>query len=128
MCSQGGLLILRMRNMWSAQGPGSSLNCPAILILEFQSIGNESPIALLWGVVPWVGQQWHLPSASRPPRKSTAPQVYPQLPHFYIAFCLSFMYFELEDNCFTMSYWFLPYSHVNQPYCTVFDSNNFTGE
>ena len=28
------------------QGPVSSLNCPAILILEFQSMGNESSIAL----------------------------------------------------------------------------------
>ena len=40
-----------------------------------------------WGA----GQQWHLPAASRPPGKSIAPQVYPQLPHFYSA--LSFMYF-----------------------------------
>ena len=23
-------------------------------------------------------------------------------------------YFELEDNCFTMWYWFLPYNNVNQ--------------
>ena len=34
--------------MWSGQGPASSLNCPAILLLEFQSIGNESPITLPW--------------------------------------------------------------------------------
>ena len=44
--------------MWSDQGPGSSLNGPATLILEFQSRGNESPIAL-----PWVGKV-HLPPAS----------------------------------------------------------------
>ena len=31
-------------------GPVSSFNCPANLILEFQSIGNESPIALPWEV------------------------------------------------------------------------------
>ena len=33
------------------QGPASSLNCPAILILEYQSTGNESPIAYAgrWG-------------------------------------------------------------------------------
>ena len=41
--------LLKMRTMWSVQGPASSLNCPAILVLEFQAIGNESPIALLWG-------------------------------------------------------------------------------
>ena len=44
-CGQGGLLTLGRRNMWSGQGPTSSLNCPAVL-LEFQSIGNESPITL----------------------------------------------------------------------------------
>ena len=42
------LLTLRMRNMWSRQGLTSSLNCPAILLLEFQPTGNESPIALPW--------------------------------------------------------------------------------
>ena len=36
--------------MWSGQGPVSSLNCSAILVLEFLSTGDESPIAL-----PWVG-------------------------------------------------------------------------
>lgn len=45
---QGGLLALRTRNMWSGQDSASSLNCPASLILEFQSIGNESPITLPW--------------------------------------------------------------------------------
>ena len=35
--------------MWPGQGPASSLICPAILVLEFQSIGNEFPIALPWG-------------------------------------------------------------------------------
>ena len=40
--------------MWSVQGPASSLNCPAILVLEFLSIENESPIALPWGS----GEQW----------------------------------------------------------------------
>ena len=43
MCGWGGLLVLGMRDMWSGKGPASSLNCPAILVLEFQSIGNESP-------------------------------------------------------------------------------------
>ena len=41
MCGRGGLLTLRTRDMWSEQGPASSLNCPAILVLEFWSIGNE---------------------------------------------------------------------------------------
>ena len=50
MCCQGGLLTLGMRGMWSGQGPASCLNCPANLILEFQSVGNESPIALPWQV------------------------------------------------------------------------------
>ena len=36
--------------VWSGQGPASSLNCSAILVLEFRSTGNESPVAL-----PWVG-------------------------------------------------------------------------
>ena len=46
MHGHGDLLTLRMRNMWSGQGLASSLKCPAILILEFQSIENESPITL----------------------------------------------------------------------------------
>ena len=50
MCGRRGLLTLRMRNTWSGQGPASSLNCSAIAVLEFQSTGNESPVAL-----PWVG-------------------------------------------------------------------------
>ena len=48
MCGQGGRLTWRMRNMWYDQGPDSSLNYPALLVLEFQSTGNEPPIALLW--------------------------------------------------------------------------------
>ena len=50
LCSQGGLLTSRMRNsdLLSGQGPISSLNCPAVDILEFRSTGNASPIALLW--------------------------------------------------------------------------------
>ena len=35
--------------MWSVQGPASSLNCPAMLLWEFRSIENESPIAVPWG-------------------------------------------------------------------------------
>ena len=35
MCGEGGFLTWRMRNMWSGQGPVSSLNCLAILFLEF---------------------------------------------------------------------------------------------
>ena len=53
MYGQGSLLT--SRNMWSEQGPAASLNCPAVLVLEFPSIENESPIALLWGA--------HLPLA-----------------------------------------------------------------
>ena len=49
ICGQGDLLTSRMRNMWSGQGPVSSLNCSAILVLEFQSTGNESLITLPWG-------------------------------------------------------------------------------
>ena len=49
MCHQGGLLTLKMRNKWSGQGLTISLNWPAVLILKFQSVGNESPIALPWG-------------------------------------------------------------------------------
>jgi len=50
MCGWGGLLASRTRNVWSSQGPAFSLTCPAILVLEFQSTGNESPTPL-----PWVG-------------------------------------------------------------------------
>ena len=46
MCGQGGLLTSGMKSMWSGQGPTSSVNCPASLLLEFQSIGNKSPVAL----------------------------------------------------------------------------------
>ena len=35
--------------MWTGQGPASSFNCLAILVLAFLSTGNESPIALPWG-------------------------------------------------------------------------------
>ena len=48
MCGQGGLLTTRMRDMCSGQGPAFSLNCSAILILEFQLTENESLIALPW--------------------------------------------------------------------------------
>ena len=34
--------------MWSGEGPAFSLKCPAILVLEFWSVLNESPIALPW--------------------------------------------------------------------------------
>ena len=44
MYGREGLLTSGTRNMWYGQGQASSLNCPAILCLEFQSIGNESPI------------------------------------------------------------------------------------
>ena len=56
MCGWGGLLTSKMRNMWSGQGPAFFLNCPAILILEFHSTGNEFPTALPWGA--------HLPASS----------------------------------------------------------------
>ena len=49
MWGQGGLPTLRMRNMWSAKGPASSLNCPAILVLELWFKGNKSPVTLPWG-------------------------------------------------------------------------------
>ena len=40
MCGWGGLLTLITRNMWSGQGPESSPNCPAVVVLEFQSTGG----------------------------------------------------------------------------------------
>ena len=49
MCDWGGPLTSGMRDMWSGQGPASSLDCPAALILEFLSKQNESPTALQWG-------------------------------------------------------------------------------
>ena len=62
MCGQGGLLTLIMRNLWSGQGPAISLNCPAIFVLEFQSSGNEAPVASNWG------RGAHLPPVSNPYR------------------------------------------------------------
>ena len=53
VCCLGRLLTLTTRNLWSRQGPAFSLNCPASLVMEFRSAGNESPIALLWRG--WVG-------------------------------------------------------------------------
>ena len=41
-----GLGCLHIRNMWSGQGPAFSLNCSAIIVLEFHSIGKESPVTL----------------------------------------------------------------------------------
>ena len=41
MCGLGSLQTSRTRNAWSGQGPASSLNCPTIPILEFQSTWNE---------------------------------------------------------------------------------------
>ena len=58
ICGWGGFLTLRMRNMWSGQGPAFSLICPAVLTLEFQSTGNESQIILPWGGA-------HLPPATK---------------------------------------------------------------
>ena len=29
--------------------------------------------------------------------------------------CMRIFFFKLEDNCFTMLCWFLPYISVNQP-------------
>ena len=52
MCSRLGLLTSGMRKMWSllsGQGPSSSLDCPAVLILEYQSRRKESPSAFPWG-------------------------------------------------------------------------------
>ena len=63
MCGPGGLLTSRMREMWPGQGPASCLNCPALLVLESQFTGNESPIALPWqGGGGWGGI--YLPPAS----------------------------------------------------------------
>lgn len=47
MLRSGGLLTSGMKSMWSGQGPVRLHNCPASsLVLEFQSIGNKSPVAL----------------------------------------------------------------------------------
>ena len=52
---------MRMRNMWSGKGPASSLNCPAILVLELWFIGSESPVTLSWGGREWRGGIYLLP-------------------------------------------------------------------
>ena len=48
MCCWEGPLTSRMRNMWSGQGPATSLHCPALLILEFRFTGNDCLIGLPW--------------------------------------------------------------------------------
>ena len=48
--------------MQSGQGPVSSLNCPAVLILQFWSIGNESSITL-----PCRGPLYFLPRVQQEP-------------------------------------------------------------
>ena len=53
-----------MGNMWSGQGTASSLNFPAILLVEFWLIENESSVALPWGRGLVGGEPWHLPPAS----------------------------------------------------------------
>ena len=65
MCGQGGLLTSKMRNTCSGQGPPSSLNCPAILVLEFQSTGDDSPIDLCWGAESMVASTFSLKSSLR---------------------------------------------------------------
>ena len=40
----------------------------------------------------------------------------PQKPTWaHLSFFCKFIYFKLEDNCFTILYWFLPYINMNQP-------------
>ena len=48
-CVVGEASTLGTRNMWSVQGPASSLNCPPTPVLEFWPLENESPFALPWG-------------------------------------------------------------------------------
>lgn len=48
-----------MRNMCFGQGRSPTLNCPAIVVLELLSMGNESPITLLG-----LGVRGRLPPAS----------------------------------------------------------------
>ena len=59
-CVIGEVSWLWIEKYVSEQGPASFCNCPAILVLEFWSVENESPIALLWGQC-----GGHLPSASK---------------------------------------------------------------
>ena len=35
---------------------------------------------------------------------------------FFLSFNFKFIFFKLEDNCFTELCWFLPNIHMNQPY------------
>lgn len=52
MCDRGGLLTSGVRNKWFEQGPASSFNCPAILILEwsFSLLGMNLQSLYLGGV------------------------------------------------------------------------------
>ena len=47
MCDRRDLQTLK--NMWSGRGPAPSLNCPAILLLKFQSVESKSPITFPCG-------------------------------------------------------------------------------
>ena len=57
MCGPGSLQTSRTRNTWSGQGPASSLNCPTIPVLEFQSTWNEC-ISNLFTLGVRVGGGW----------------------------------------------------------------------
>ena len=35
--------------------------------------------------------------------------------HYFFPLLKKFVYFELEENCFSVLYWFLPYNNSNQP-------------
>lgn len=59
----GRSLLTGMRNMWSGQSPLFSLSCPAILVLEFWSIQNESQ--LLYHVLGKEGTSTFLPQDNR---------------------------------------------------------------
>ena len=104
LCGWGGLLTSRMRNMWSGQGPASPLNCLAILILEFQSTGTESPIALLWGreaPSSWPPQFLLSQLSQMLLFWSTSPFSPKALTTFlYITYLLCFVLFVIFSSCF----------------------------
>ena len=58
MRGRGDLLTARKEMCHLSRAPASSLTYPAILVLEFLFIRNESLIALPWGS--------HLPPSSKP--------------------------------------------------------------
>ena len=92
-CVLGGFLTLGMRNMWSGQSSAFSLNCPALLVLEFQAIEKESPIALPRGALPPASEPQHLSLTYYKTPCFQTLRITPLFPHLYISHAVWSLFF-----------------------------------